>query len=156
MEFEHGNINALDQNEMLRTLEQGKVGHLGCFSKNEVYVVPITYVFENPYIFSHSRDGKKIALMRKNPRVCVEVEEVHNVFEWKSVIAWGKFEELQDEFASRAMRLLIKKIVGSNKDLKMSPLAIDFAAMLESAVIYSIHVEKITGRFEGNFKALHQ
>lgn len=39
---------------------------------------------------------KKIEMMRKNPKVCFEVDDIKNIFSWKSVIAWGTFEEITD------------------------------------------------------------
>ncbi len=38
----------------------------------------------------------KLALMRKNPSVCFEVDDMQNMANWKSVIVQGKFEELED------------------------------------------------------------
>lgn len=152
METEHGKMSSLDQAECLRVLENSPIGHLGCFSHKEVYVVPITYVIDYPYIYSHSSNGKKIALMQKNPHVCLEVEEIHSLFEWKSVIAWGTFEQVKGEEATKAMRLLIQRVVKMNGEEHLSPLTVDFAAMLETAVIYRIHIKKITGRYEGNLQ----
>lgn len=149
MDFDHGKIEYMDENETTMTLARGSLGHLGCFFGDEIYVVPITYVFENPYLYSHSKDGKKISMMRKNPRVCVEVEEVHALFDWKSVIAWGVFEELHGDEAAYGMRTLIKKIVAERADGKASELELDFDALFEDAVIYRIRIYKTTGRFEG-------
>ena len=33
-------------------------------------------------------------MMRENPWVCVEVDHMDNLANWRSVIAWGRFEEL--------------------------------------------------------------
>lgn len=104
--------------------------------------------FEDGYIYSHSKPGHKVEMMRKNPKVCFQVEEVQDFFHWKSVVAWGTFEELKGDAATVAMRLLLSKFVGSEK--RRSELEIDFAAQLESAIIYRIKVEKSTGRFENH------
>lgn len=90
--------------------------------------------------------GKKIEMMRKNPHVCVQVEDVQNFFQWESVIAWGRFEELQGDEASMAMRNLIRKVNEDNN--RRSELEVDFAAQLEKAIIYRIKLEKVTGRYE--------
>lgn len=154
MRFDHGKIDFLEKTDVLETLERGNLGHLGCFWANEVYVVPITYVFENPYIYSHSKDGKKISMMRQNPHVCIEVEEIRDMFSWRSAIAWGEYEELRGDEATTGMRMLIKKITHEIANGKSSPLEMDFDALFEEAVIYRIRVNKLSGRFEGNLHAL--
>ena len=52
------------------------VGRIGCYSQKKIYVVPITFVYEDGYIYAHSRDGTKIRMMRDNPDVCVQMEEI--------------------------------------------------------------------------------
>jgi nitroimidazol reductase NimA-like FMN-containing flavoprotein (pyridoxamine 5'-phosphate oxidase superfamily) len=36
----------------------------------------------------------KLAMMRKNPEVCFEVDDTKNLSNWQSVVAWGLFQEL--------------------------------------------------------------
>jgi len=148
MKFDHGKIDLLEKSEVLKIIERGSLGHLGCFSDKDVYVVPITYAFENPYIYSHSKDGKKISMMRGNPYACIEIEEIKSMFDWRSAIAWGVYEELHNDEAVTAMRLLIKKITQKIKDGSASDLELDFEAMFEDAVIYRIRIDKLSGRYE--------
>src|SRR5579859_3007022 len=70
-------------------------------------IVPVTYVYDGgDYVFSHSADGHKIAAMRKNTRVCFEVEQIRSVANWRTVVARGTFEELPRDAEERAMDLL--------------------------------------------------
>ena len=149
MDTHHGEIGTLGAAETLKLLELGSIGHLGCSKNEEVYVVPITYAFDDGYLYSHAKPGKKIEMMRKNPRICIQVEEVQNLFQWKSAIAWGRFEELKGDRAARAMRLLIKKIGDKQGKGPGSPLEFDIEALLETAVIFAMKIEKTTGRSEG-------
>ena len=71
--------------------------HLGCFDGQDPYVVPVTYLYHDSSFYSFTQEGKKIEIMRKNPRVCLQVEQVENGFIWQSAIAWGSFEEVTDE-----------------------------------------------------------
>ena len=41
-------------------------------------------------------------MMRANPFVCFEVEDIDDLANWHSVIAWGVFEELACEDEARA------------------------------------------------------
>ena len=44
--------------------------------------------------------------MRTNPQVCFEVERVDDLTTWRSVIAWGSYEELTGDDAAQGMRML--------------------------------------------------
>lgn len=47
-------------------------------------------------------EGQKLHMMRANPFVCFEVEDIDDLANWHSVIAWGVFEELACEDEARA------------------------------------------------------
>lgn len=145
----HGEIKILSSSECIKLLEKSRFGHLACSIKDEIYLVPITFVYEDGYIYSHSKVGKKIEIMRKNSKVCVQVEDVQDFFRWQSVILWGHFEELAGDIATMAMRHLIKKIIEKERDQRRSELEVDFSALLESSIIFRVKVERSTGRSEG-------
>ena len=128
----HGNINALSEVESFQLLEKKTFAHLACHH-DRIYVLPISYAFEDGTIYSHSKLGEKIEIMRKNSSICIQVEEIKNFFHWKSVIAWGKFEELKDDRASAAMRLLIRKVAVKGEGDAISSLELDFTAQFESS-----------------------
>ena len=86
-------INAVLFNEV--------VGRIGCYLEGRTYIVPITYVFDGEAVYGHSAEGLKIRMMRTNPNVCFQVDQRENLANWRSVIAWGVFEEL--DFRCRAM-----------------------------------------------------
>lgn len=86
--------------------------------------------------------------MRKNPHVCVQVEEIQDYFHWVSALAWGDFEELEGDEAALAMRLLIQQFAERSPQSK-SDLVADFPDQVESAILYKINIRECTGRFEG-------
>lgn len=148
MKPHHGKIHTLSQEQAQNLFTSNRFAHLACHHFNDIYLVPISYIYENGAIYSHSLSGHKIDLMRKNPHVCVQVEDVQDFSHWKSAIAWGNYEELKGDAANEAMRFLLKKVSEEANSQEMSPLGLDMAAQLESAIIYRINVERITGRFE--------
>jgi nitroimidazol reductase NimA-like FMN-containing flavoprotein (pyridoxamine 5'-phosphate oxidase superfamily) len=77
-------------------LQSQIVGRIGCHDGDLVYVVPISYAYDGEYVYFHSYEGKKIDIMRKNPKICFQIDEMKDMANWKSVIAWGEFEELND------------------------------------------------------------
>ena len=90
-------LGELSYVEVESVLHSQVIGRIGCSDRDRVYVVPITYAYDGTFIYCHSKAGLKIALMRENPSVCFEVEEVKDMTHWKSVILWGTFEELEGE-----------------------------------------------------------
>jgi nitroimidazol reductase NimA-like FMN-containing flavoprotein (pyridoxamine 5'-phosphate oxidase superfamily) len=49
-----------------------------------------------PCFYGYTTVGQKVEWMRANPQVCVEVDEAENCICWRSVIAFGRYEELPD------------------------------------------------------------
>lgn len=86
------------------------VGHIGCHANDITYVVPVSYAYENSYVYVHTREGMKINMMRQNPKVCFETYLMENMGNWQCVIAWGNFEEItQPEEREKALQILLKR-----------------------------------------------
>lgn len=131
------------------------IGRLGCGREEELYIVPILFAFQPPYIYSHAREGTKVALMRQQPQVCLEVDQIDNLANWRSAIIWGEFEELTDNAAEEGLQVLksrlypLKTGVYSQSILDLQ--AQDIARAGQRAeVIYRIKIERQSGRFEKN------
>jgi hypothetical protein len=90
-------LGELDPIEVESTLHNQMIGRIGCSHEGNVFVVPITYAYDGTFIYCHSKVGLKIEMMRNNPSVCFEVDQVINMTDWKSVIVWGTYEELKDD-----------------------------------------------------------
>jgi len=147
MKSEHGQLQNIASAEQMNMLRRKNFAHLGCAAGREVYVVPITYALEGDYIYSHSRQGHKIEVMRKHPDVCIQVEEITDLFHWKSVIAWGRYEELEGDQAAQASRILLQSVV-KNFAEKVSQLELDFAAITVKSIFFRLRIERMTGRQE--------
>ena len=72
------------------------IGRLGCSREDQPYVVPIYFVYEPDHLYGFATDGQKIDWMRTNPKVCVEIDEITDHFQWMSVILYGRYRELPD------------------------------------------------------------
>ena len=75
----------LDKSQIDDLLKSELIGRLGCFDGNKVYVVPITFAYNDGYIYGHTKDGLKIQMMRNNPNVCFEIDWMKDMSNWKSV-----------------------------------------------------------------------
>ncbi|MBR2691025.1 MAG: pyridoxamine 5'-phosphate oxidase family protein [Aquamicrobium sp.] len=97
-------IRSLSTLECTRLLTSARLGHLACAKDGIPYVVPIYFAYEHNYLHAFSMPGKKIEFMRANPKVSVAFEERGSGREWKSVVADGAYEELQDRIGHKQQR----------------------------------------------------
>jgi uncharacterized protein len=149
-------IRALTDNEIHELLEKESYGHLGyCEGPKKPYVMPITYVYHENALYAFSFEGKKTQVMRKHPDVCFQIEHLRDSTQWRSVMVWGRFEELKGEDREKGMSLILERLwKESNRD---HPLFLPFrssAELLEktkdeeSTVLYRIVMTEKTGRLE--------
>ena len=147
-------IGKLSIQEIEEVLKENVLGRIGCNDGTKNYVVPISYVYDGNHIMAHSLEGMKIEMMRKNPDVCFEVDMINDFADWKSVIAWGRFEELTDELERHnIMKLFVDRML----HLKISETSATPEIVKErnhshtkdvNPVIYRIQLTEKSGRFE--------
>jgi hypothetical protein len=100
----------LNKSEIINILQSQSICRLGCTDGKHPYVVPITYFFDGKHIYCQTQEGKKIKIMRKNPNVCLQIDIVNSMRSYKSILIFGKFEELKNEEAIQASTLLEENI----------------------------------------------
>jgi nitroimidazol reductase NimA-like FMN-containing flavoprotein (pyridoxamine 5'-phosphate oxidase superfamily) len=136
----------LSESEARDLIADGRIGRLGCVDNGEPYVVPINYVFEDGSIYSHSLPGRKIDVLHAHPRACLQVDEIENNFEWRSVIAFGSFEEIR---VPSDRRSILSKL------LARFPLLTPFESVMAQddcapdSFVFRIRFDRITGVTEG-------
>src|SRR5579859_1472215 len=104
-------VGELNRDEMDQLLYSEIVGRIGCQLNGQTYVIPVEYVYDGRSVYGRAGMGRKIEIMRKDSRVCFEVDRVETLEDWRSVIAWGHYEELRGAEAERAEGLLIRRFV---------------------------------------------
>ncbi len=87
-------IGSLNDAQIDHVLLSQVVGRIGCHVSGKTYVVPVAYAFDGTYIYGHSRLGQKIQMMRKNSRVCFQVDQIDNLANWRCVVIDCEYEEL--------------------------------------------------------------
>jgi uncharacterized protein len=146
-------IKALEDHEIDRILSQQFVGRIACHADNFIYLVPISYAYDGKYVYAHSQEGTKLAIMRKNPEVCFEVDNVKDMANWQSVIAWGTFQELKaEEDRQHALRVLLNRKLPLSSSItthlgKTWPFVEDDLNDI-TGVVYRIELKKKTGKLE--------
>jgi nitroimidazol reductase NimA-like FMN-containing flavoprotein (pyridoxamine 5'-phosphate oxidase superfamily) len=108
-------LGALSADEIEDVLRNEVIGRIGFLSEGWPCVVPITYVYDGgDYIYFHSTEGEKTDAMRKDGRVCFEVEQIRAMGNWRTVMARGTVEKLAiDDEDEQAMELLARKFAWS-------------------------------------------
>jgi nitroimidazol reductase NimA-like FMN-containing flavoprotein (pyridoxamine 5'-phosphate oxidase superfamily) len=131
--------------EITKVLRDGMIGRIGTHVAGRTYVVPVTYVYDGDSVYGHSTLGQKIRMMRRNPTVCFQVDDIDGMANWRSVIAQGTYEELHGDMATAAVKL-IRARIGA---LTTSETAGPAGRSGRSHVSYRIRLHEKSGRYEG-------
>jgi hypothetical protein len=138
-------IRRISSDEALALLGEARVGRLGCVVDGGPYVVPVSYIFHDGSIYIHSLPGRKTRALASNPRACLQVDEIKDEFHWRSVIAFGSYEEITDEQERNwAVRRLLARFP------QLTPVeSVPVHDGQSSVIVFRIRVEEITGVGEG-------
>lgn len=145
----------LSEEQIDALLKSEYYGHLACHNDEELYLVPITYAYDNGVLVSYTHEGKKIDMLRKNPAVCIQVEHMDSPTDWQSAMCWGNFEEITNEGeAQKAALQIAERFADSsvvNKPM-YCPLIGDISQCTNGdtplPVIYRVRITKKTGKME--------
>ncbi len=106
-------LGILTDEQIDSLLKSELVGRLGCCVNNQPYIVPVAYAYDGDYIYGHTREGKKIDILRKNPLTCFQVDSFDDMANWRSTVINGEFEELKGNSKEHenALRLLTSRLM---------------------------------------------
>jgi uncharacterized protein len=147
-------LGELPASEVDRLLQSELIARIGCHVEGRTYVVPVTYAYSDGALVGHSLAGLKLDMLRQNPKVCIEIDRVDDLANWRSVVAWGQFEELKGEEAERALNLLMARFVPLMASETSMPSHLRDPATLSRSLagsasfVYRILLTEKTGRFE--------
>src|SRR5439155_6701034 len=98
----------LSSGEIEEFLRVQRIARLGCHADGTTYVVPLIYAYGDGAVVAVTTEGRKTAMLRESPNVCVEVDEydADGKGSWRSVIAQGTSEELAGDEVETALALL--------------------------------------------------
>jgi nitroimidazol reductase NimA-like FMN-containing flavoprotein (pyridoxamine 5'-phosphate oxidase superfamily) len=119
-----------------------RIARLGCHAGGETYVVPLIYAYDADTVFAVTTEGRKTAMLRENPRVCVEVDEydADGRGSWRSVIAHGTYEELAGDGVEPALALLRERFASAaGRAAEPRPLG-------PNVVVLRITLDEVSGR----------
>ncbi len=148
-------IGSLSPAQTVEFLQQKLVGRIAFYSDDQLYVVPISYAYDGVYIYCHSYEGKKMDMLRKNPNICFEVDDITDMANWKSVIVWGRAEELPaGKERNEALQVLLKRSLPVSSSVTTHlgtqwPFSSTEVEKIDG-IVFRVKVEEKTGRFEQN------
>jgi hypothetical protein len=137
-----GTPRELSAREVDEFLRAQRIARLGCHADGVTYVVPLIYAYEDGAVVAVTTEGRKTAMLRENPRVCVEVDEydADGKGSWRSVIAHGTCEELAGEEIQPALALMRERFARTaGRSAEPRPLG-------PNVVVLRIRLDEISGR----------
>jgi uncharacterized protein len=132
----------LSEKESRSMLAAAGLGRLGCIVDGGPYIVPINYYFEDDCAYSHSLPGLKVAALRENPRACLQVDEIKTDLCWRSVLAFGIYEEIATPGERKSV---LGKLLKRFPTLTPVESAIAADAGPPPVIIFCIRIDSITG-----------
>ena len=144
-------ILEMRDDEVYALLRRVSFGHLACCRNDVPYVVPIYYVCDGHEIFIYTTAGLKSEIIRDNPKICLQVEEILDSGAWRSVIVNGEAHEIEDRDEREHAVELIR---GFNPSL-LPALAIKWTndwMRKNIEVVYKIKIDSAAGRLTSDIK----
>jgi uncharacterized protein len=136
-------ISQLGETESRALLREKVTGRLGCSDNGKPYVVPGNYFFDGDCVYVHSLPGRKINVLRANPNACLQVDEIEDTFNWRSVIAFGHYEEIVDvDERERIVANLFKRLP------HLTPVESRMKSSTPQTIVFRLRLTEITGVYE--------
>lgn len=98
----------LSRDEVEEMLLRNNVGRLAFSFHDRVDVQPIHYVYERGWLYGRTSEGDKILSITHNQWVAFEIDEIRDVFDWRSVVIHGSFWILHPRGSPHAEELWVK------------------------------------------------
>jgi hypothetical protein len=138
----------LDRAEIETILSRNHVGRLGYARRNRIDIEPVHYVFADGWIYGRTSHGAKYDALAQTAHqwwpVVFEVDEVEDMFRWRSVLVHGGFYVIpQDgtpperEAWTTALELLRTLVPGTLREGDPVPFR---------SVLFRIAVQEVSGR----------
>jgi hypothetical protein len=143
-----------DSGEIEALIERAAVCRLGLCYENVPYVVPLSFGYREGCLYFHSaKEGRKIDMIRRNRRVCFEIDTGVEVIpsekpcdwgmEYASVIGFGEASLLEDpEEKTKGLDVILGHY--SSRPSHEYP-----ASVLEHTAVIKVQVQEMTGKRSG-------
>jgi uncharacterized protein len=132
-------------------LHKASVCHLAMSDKDQPYIVPLNFGYNDNALYFHcAQEGKKLDILKKNNRVCFEVDVDHELVQGESACEWGMKGRsvvgigkacLIDDAAGKQQALdIIMKHYGAKEPFSYKEKG------FEKALIIKVEIESMSGK----------
>ena len=106
----HGDVTfrEMSRDEIEAMLLRNRVGRLAFSLHDRVDVQPIHYIYERGWLYGRTSEGDKITALKHNQWVAFELDEVTDLFDWRSIVIHGSFWIMHPRGSPRAEELWTK------------------------------------------------
>lgn len=101
-------IRDLSREETEAVIQRNRVGRLAFSFHDRVDIQPIHYVYERGWLYGRTSEGEKISALKHNQWIAFEIDEIADVFDWRSVVIHGSFWIIHPRGSPRAEELWTK------------------------------------------------
>jgi len=143
----------LSRDETEAMLLRNRVGRLAFSLHDRVDVQPIHYIYERGWLYGRTSEGDKIVALTHNQWVAFEVDEVTDLFDWRSIVIHGSFWIMHPRGSPRAEELWTKAAELVSKIVPGSLTESDPVAFRQT--LFRIAVSDLRGR-EAKMKPLRR
>ena len=128
----------------LELLMRHHVGRIAFTFHDRVDIEPISYLFHDGWLYARTSPGTKLAVVRHNPWVAFEVDEIESRFDWRSVVIHGTIYFLDPSGGDRdrenyATALELMRTVDADVLTTTDPVP-------HRSTLFRIHADQIIGR----------
>lgn len=139
-----------DRKQIEAVIEDATVCRLAMADESGPYLVPLCFGFRDDTLYFHSAgEGRKLGILRKNPRVCFELDCDTVVrtgekacdfsMRYRSVIGYGRAVFIETEAARReALDIIMRQYAPGSFDYP--------AAMLDRIAVFKVEIDTMTGK----------
>ena len=141
-------IHKLSPPECEEVLQRTDLARLACTHDGQPYIVPVHFSFDSDRgcLYSFSTVGQKIAWMRDNPKVCLEVDEIADKDHWTTVLVFGRYQEISDSDQDAETRQRAWERFQQRPEWWFPAAAKLPSRERHAMVIYRIQIDRVTGR----------
>lgn len=153
------NQEITDKSILDNILKQATICRLAMLDNGLPYILPFNFGYSENCLYIHSApEGKKIDVLRKNPKVCFEVEQYTELIKdeiackwstlYRSIIGYGNIEIVTEfEEKKRGLEIIMKQH-GAIGKLEFEKKEVEFI------VILKLIITSITGKQSSNWNKL--
>jgi len=141
-----------DIEEIEKIIRKAMVCRISLVDNDEPYIVPVCFGYERDALYFHgASEGRKVELIKKNNKICFEIDTDVEVVKGKKPCSWTmKYRSVigvgracileKDEEKSHGLRVIVRQYTEGD---------FSFPKKLDSVLVVRVDIESITGKKSG-------